>query len=99
MSLLFEIDASSVDSTHIFRAVMGLYLAMAVFWVCGARIEALRLPALWSLSVFMLGLAGGRLVSLLADGMPHPLLIVYLVLELGFGAAGLFLIKESSPPQ
>jgi len=93
---LFEINASSVNSMHIFRAVMGLYLAMVLFWICGARYETLRLPALWSLVVFMLGLAAGRVLSLLVDGMPNPLLSVYLVLELGLGAAGLFLIKGRS---
>jgi len=99
MSMLFEIDASPVNSMHIFRAVMGLYLAMVLFWICGARCETLRLPALWSLSIFMLGLAAGRLLSLLVDGIPNPLLSVYLVLELGFGAVGLFLIKGSSQPR
>ena len=99
MSMLFGIDASSVDSMHIFRAMMGLYLAMALFWICGARRETLRLPALWSLSVFMLGLAAGRSLSLMVDGMPKPLLGVYLGLELGFGFVGLFLIKGGSQPQ
>ena len=44
---------------------MGLYLALVVFWIAGARNESLRLPALWSLTVFMLGLAAGRVVSLI----------------------------------
>jgi len=42
----------------------------------------------------MLGLAAGRVLSLLIDGMPHPLLVVYLVLELGFGFAGALLIRR-----
>ena len=47
LSFLYDIDASSTNSTHIFRAVMGLYFAQVIFWVSGARNESLRLPALW----------------------------------------------------
>ena len=70
---------------------MGLYLALVGFWVAGARRASLTLPALWSLTVFMLGLAAGRAVSIAIDGMPHPLLTMYLVLELGFGSVGFYL--------
>ena len=94
LSYLFDIDASSVNSAHIFRAVMGLYLAMIVFWVVGARKASLTLPALWSLTVFMLGLAAGRVLSMVIDGMPHPLLLTYLVLELGLGFVGFYLASR-----
>ncbi|MEH6586110.1 MAG: DUF4345 domain-containing protein [Halioglobus sp.] len=97
MAYLFGIDASSVNSSHIFRAVMGLYLAMVVFWITGARLHSLRLPALWSLAVFMLGLAAGRALSIVIDGMPHPLLLVYLLLELGIGFIALYLAKNYQP--
>lgn len=85
---LFGIDASAVNLRHIFRAVMGLYLALVVFWVLGAMREDLRIPALWSLIVFMGGLALGRALSLILDGMPHPLLVVYMLLEFGFCYVG-----------
>lgn len=93
MSYLFDIDASSVNSSHIFRAVMGLYLALVIFWITGARTISLTLPALWSLTIFMLGLAAGRALSIVIDGMPHPLLLGYLALELGFGVTGFYLAK------
>lgn len=94
MSALYDINVSSVDLSHILRAVMGLYLAMVIFWVTGAFKKSLRLPALWSLTVFMLGLAAGRTLSLLVDGMPHPLLLAYLLLEVGFGAVGYVLASR-----
>ena len=97
MSYLFDIDAGSINSTHIFRAVMGLYLALIIFWLLGAKQDALQLPALWSLTVFMLGLAAGRALSLVLDGIPHPLLVVYLVLELGFGAVGFMMARGYKP--
>ncbi|YCO04705.1 DUF4345 domain-containing protein [Vibrio sp. VNB-15] len=94
LSFLFGIDASSVNVSHIFRAVMGLYLALVMFWVMGAMISKYRLPALYSLVIFMFGLAMGRILSLLVDGMPHWLLVVYLLLEFGFGLVGLKMIKK-----
>ena len=64
LSYLYNIDASNVNVAHIFRAVMGLYLALIIFWLSGVRNKTLELPALWSLVVFMLGLAAGRAISL-----------------------------------
>ena len=43
----------------------------------------------------MLGLAAGRILSLLVDGMPHWLLLVYLGLELGFGTLGILLARKT----
>jgi len=71
---------------------MGLYLAMALFWFMGARAERLQTPAIMSLVVFMLGLAAGRILSLAIDGMPHPLLAIYTLLEIVFGVLGLMLL-------
>lgn len=93
MTYLFDIDASGINTAHILRAVMGLYLALITFWLLGAKNNDLRLPALWSLTVFMIGLAAGRILSLIVDGMPHPLLVIYLILELGFGAVGYMMAK------
>ena len=95
LSYLFDISVSDPNGIHIFRAVMGLYLALILFWCAGAFKIQVRQAALYSLIVFMLGLAVGRMLSLAIDGMPHWLLIVYLVLELGFGVMGLVLLKKS----
>jgi hypothetical protein len=95
LEYLFEFPVPNVNGTHIFRAIMGLYLALAVFWVMGAYKVHLRQAALYSLVVFMFGLAAGRVLSLVVDGVPHWLLLVYLALELGFGIVGMKLLKRS----
>jgi len=95
LSYLFDISVSDPNSIHIFRAVMGLYLALIIFWLIGAFRVQVRQAALYSLIVFMFGLAAGRILSLIIDGMPHWLLAVYLVLELIFGVLGVLLIKIS----
>ncbi|WED25268.1 DUF4345 domain-containing protein [Vibrio sp. DW001] len=95
LSFLFGIDAVAVNVSHIFRGVMGLYLALVLFWILGAFREKYELPALYSLTVFMFGLASGRLYSLFVDGMPHWLLFAYMILEFGFAVVGFILIKKS----
>ena len=52
LGILFNIDATPVNVSHIFRAVMGLYLALAAFWVMGAFRSNMRLHALYSLVIF-----------------------------------------------
>jgi hypothetical protein len=92
---LFGIDAAPINVSHIFRAVMGLYLCLVLFWLLGVVSKKYHLPALYSLVVFMFGLAFGRLLSLVVDGMPHWLLIGYMLLEFGFGIVGLIMIKKA----
>lgn len=94
---LFDFPVDGVNETHIFRAVMGLYMAQAVFWIAGALKPALTTAALWSVIVFMWGLALGRLISLIVDGMPRPILVVYLLLEVGFGVIGCLILRKQLP--
>ena len=93
---LFGIDTSSMNTRHIFRAIMGLYLASLCFWIFGALIGRFRVPALWSLFVFMSGLALGRISSLMLDGWPHPLLVVYTVLELVVASVALWFLSTGT---
>jgi hypothetical protein len=95
LNFLFDFSVSDTNSIHIFRAIMGLYLAQSLFWIIGVFKAQLRQAALYSLIVFMLGLAVGRILSIIIDGIPHWLLIVYLLLELSFGVTGLFLVNKT----
>ena len=95
LSFLFGINVTEINLENILRAVMGLYLALIVFWFIGAFKTKYREAALQSLIVFMYGLATGRIISLLIDGIPNWLLIVYLILELLFGTLGILLIRKS----
>jgi hypothetical protein len=97
LPFLYGVGVDGVSNVHILRAIMGLYLGMVVFWLMGARFPRYRDAALCSLVVFMLGLAAGRVLSFVIDGMPHPLLAVYAVLEIGFGAVGLVLLRRVGP--
>ena len=85
LDALFGITVDTVNLAHIMRAVMGLYFGMVVIWVWGAIDKQMTTPALVSCAVFMLGLAAGRLLSFVLDGLPHWLLIVYAALEMILG--------------
>jgi len=91
---LYGFSVDNVNLRHIMRAVMGLYFGQIVIWFLGAAKDKFRAPAMYCLVVFMLGLAGGRILSLVLDGIPHWLLVVYLILELIIGLIGLKLIMK-----
>lgn len=82
LSYLLGFEVTGTNQTHVFRAIMGLYLANAAFWLAAAMRPPLVVPALWVMFLFMSGLAAGRVLSLVLDGMPSPVLIFYLVAEL-----------------
>lgn len=96
---LYGIDADSAPTRHIFRAIMGLYFALIVFWLAGAMRPPLRVPSLWSLFVFTLGLALGRGLSMLLDGWPGSLLFLYLPAEVALAASAAWLISRSGDRQ
>ncbi len=84
----------SVGLIHVFRAVMGLYLAMACFWFVGAIRPSVARAAVLSEIVFMGGLGLGRLLSLLLDGWPGPILFAGLVAEFVLAGLGMFVLKN-----
>jgi hypothetical protein len=63
-------------------------------WIWGAFDEQLTTPALVSCAVFMLGLAAGRILSFIVDGMPHRLLVVYAGLEVVLGLIAIAIYRR-----
>jgi len=96
LDALFGITVDTTNLTHIMRAVMGLYIGMIVFWLCGAFRTSMAGPALAACAVFMLGLAAGRLLSFALDGLPHWLLVVYAALEIVLGLTAVHLYRGHS---
>ena len=94
LAYLYDIEVNSVNLFNIFRAIMGLYVALNIFWVIGAFKNTLLLPAMWSLTIFMTGIGLGRLLSLIIDGTPYPAFILYMLLEFIFAIFGFFFIKK-----
>jgi len=76
------VNELSVNFAHILRAVMCLYLGLGLFWLCAAFSDKHRNTAVLTTIIFAGGLVIGRIVSVIADGQPSPLLMIYGVLEI-----------------
>ena len=94
LAYFYDIEVNSANLSNIFRAIMGLYIALNVFWIIGAFKKTLLLPAMWSLTIFMTGIGLGRMLSLFIDGIPYPAFIIYMLLEFIFAIFGFFFIKK-----
>jgi hypothetical protein len=88
-----DINELSISSSHILRALMCLYLAVGVFWLYSAFSDRYRNTAVLTTVIFSGGLVIGRIGSLLMDGWPKPLLVLYLFLELGLIPVALWIFK------
>jgi hypothetical protein len=93
---VLDLTVEGTDLTHIFRAIMGLYFGMIVLWVLGAFRSNLTRVAVTAEVVFMIGLGFGRAVSIVVDGVPSILLVVYAVLEISMGLWGILILKKLS---
>ncbi len=91
---LLDITVEGTDLTHVFRAIMGLYLGMIVLWVLGAFRPSLTRAAVIAEIAFMCGLAVGRVLSLVVDGMPSIALLGYTVVEIALAAWGMVVLKK-----
>lgn len=97
LPFLYNIEPSDVGTRHVMRSIMGLYLGLATFWLIGAARPDLRRGALWSLVLFMGGVGAGRMLSLVLDGMPKPIMVVFIGIEVIFVAIGALLLRSRFP--
>jgi hypothetical protein len=90
-----DIIVSGTDQTHIFRAMMCLYLGAALFWLIAAFTPSWqRTAVIWAI-FFALSLAVGRVISFLVDGPASTLLVIYLVVEIFGGLLGLAVLAAA----
>tara|TARA_B100000035_G_scaffold139660_1_gene119006 strand:- start:1199 stop:1576 length:378 start_codon:yes stop_codon:yes gene_type:complete len=96
LPVLYGIEVAENNLSNIFRAIMGLYIGCVLLWVFGAFIKSLTIPALWCMFVFMLGIGLGRALSLILDGMPDMIFVLFMFFE--FVAAGItfYLLKAKA---
>ena len=89
LPMTLDIKVEGTDQTHIFRALMCLYLGAAIYWGVGAFNPSWqRMAVIWAI-FFAFSLAVGRVISLIVDGQPSSLLVIYLVIEIFGGLLGL----------
>jgi len=88
LPLFFDIKVESIDLNNVFRAIMGLYFGMAIYWIIGIIKSSQWRSATLINIIFMGGLAFGRIISLVIDGISIPY-SKGLVLELIFMSWGI----------
>lgn len=92
MPYVFGFEVVDMDLKNILRAVMGLYLAMGGFWVYALVHQKYWKTASLINILFMGGLAFGRLISSIFDGV-SPQFLVGLLLEFIFMLWGIYNLK------
>ena len=90
--LIFNFRVDELELQNIFRAIMGLYFGFAIYWIIGIRKSKYWEAATLSNVIFMGGLATGRLISTILDGVSLQWLIG-LILEFFMMAWGIYNLR------
>ena len=75
--------ALNINTAHILRVIMGLYLGFGFFWLFSAFHEKYTNTAVLTSMIFTASIALSRIVSILTDGAPAPFFLFALFAELG----------------
>lgn len=84
------------DLLSIFKAIMGLYLAFSAIWILGILKPDFWRTATISQVAFMSGIAFGRGLSLVQDGIPSPVYFMGFFLEALLAFLGIFILVRES---
>jgi hypothetical protein len=93
-NMVFDVTINSIDEANIFKAIMGLYLAFSLLWIMGIFQIRFWKTATVSNIIFMFGLAFGRIISILLDGIPTTIFVVGTVGELVLGLFAYYQLKR-----
>ena len=91
---IFHFKFETIELSGIFRALMGLYIAMAIFWFVGIIKSKFWMAATMSNVLFMAGLAIGRIISILLDGLPSNIFLAGLIAEILLAVWGIINLKK-----
>ena len=90
-----NISLTSTNHFHIIRAAYGgAYIGIGVLFLLGLVQPAMRRFALMAVAILFAGFAFGRLVSIVADGVPAPLYLGVLGFELVFALLATLSLKR-----
>lgn len=92
---VFGFEVEALDLKNILRAIMGLYIAFGGYWILGILKPEHWYGATISNVLFMAGLAFGRLISTLFDGVSLQFMVA-LILEVIFMLWGIYLLKNDT---
>ena len=92
LETLLGIGLLDLEVEHVFKAIMGLYLAFGIFWILGILKPLYWKAATLSNVFFMGGIAFGRGLGLLLEGFSLPFFIA-MVLEVVMMSWGYYNLK------
>ena len=92
---LVDSQPPGIDQSHILRAVMMLYLSLGLFWLWAAFSEKYKDPGILVLCIFCGGLVAGRILSVVVDGVPSPILVLYIFMELSLVPVCIWLLRRA----
>ncbi|WP_396192344.1 DUF4345 domain-containing protein [Flavobacterium sp.] len=95
-NLLFDINLNSVDEHNVFKAIMGLYIALGILFILGIFDSKFWKSATITNVFLMFGLASGRILSLFSDGIPSTLFCVGIFGEIILGTFALYQYKKQT---
>ncbi|NER16692.1 DUF4345 domain-containing protein [Spongiivirga citrea] len=90
---IFGFTVDDLELKNIFRAIMGLYFALGIYWIVGARNTKYWKGTTITNIVFMGGLVFGRLISTIIDGW-SPQYGVGMILEMIYMFWGIYNINK-----
>lgn len=93
LPLFFDFHVETTDLNHVFRAMMGSYIALGLYWTYSLYFQNHWRAATYSSVFFMGGLAIGRLWSIAVDGIPSIAFTVGTILEIIFVIWGCYNLK------
>ena len=92
-----DITLSSASAVADLRAMYGgLSLGVGVLYLLGLKNVAFRPAAIALATSTSAGLALGRVITIVVDGMPGPLVLAFLASEIVSVAVGMYLLKQGS---
>jgi hypothetical protein len=94
LPIFFDFNVETTDLNNVFRAIMGLYLALGAYWIVGILNPNHWRPAALMSVIFMGGLAFGRVISILFDGIPSLPFSIGTILEILFVLWGIRNLKS-----
>jgi hypothetical protein len=93
-NLLFDIQLQTIDEHNVFKAIMGLYLGFSLIWILGIFKKNVWQMAIVSNFIFMLGLAFGRTISIISDGIPSMIFALGILGEVILGLYSFIIWKK-----
>jgi hypothetical protein len=93
-TFLLESQAPNVDQSHILRAVMMLYISLGLFWLYCAFSTKFRDVGIIIIALFCGGLVAGRILSVIIDGIPSPILVLYIFMELSLVPVCIWILRR-----